>query len=49
LPNGILSLFQYIRIDDVVELHGMNKMLQTSTILELPSKEAGSTAHRYNK
>jgi hypothetical protein len=38
LPNGIISLFQYIRIDDVIELHGLNKMLETSTVLELPNK-----------
>lgn len=40
LPNGIISLFQYIRIGDVIEIQGLdNNHMRTSTIIELPSKE----------
>jgi hypothetical protein len=33
LPNGIISLFQYIRIGDVVEIQGLDGNTRTSTII----------------
>ncbi len=49
LPKGINSLFQFIHIGDVVELQGLNPIIQTSTIMELPSKEIESKLmHRYH-